>query len=100
MANNISLQSNILCTIKSLNVQVDINGKPTTSLTFPVSFTGQCLGLTVMNAINQTNSSSYPTQAVMVNWSQTQNGIQVNTVTGLTAQNNYTVTVVAWGAGQ
>lgn len=99
MKNNISLQDNILCTVKTLSVQVDSNGKPTTALSFPLSFTGQALGLTVLNAVNQTNSISYPSTAVYINWTQTQNGIQINTVTGLTAMNNYNITVVAWGSG-
>jgi len=98
MANEISLQDNILCTVKTLSVKVDSNGKPTTSLVFPLTFTGQVLGLSVLNVVNQTNSSTYPTGAVMMFWVQTQTGIQVNNITGLQSNNTYNITVVAWGS--
>ena len=99
MANGVSLKSNILCTIKVLNIQVDVNGKPTSSLVFPLTFTGQVLGVSVVNVVNQTNSSIYPTGAVMPFFVQTQTGVQINNITGLQPNNTYNVTVVAWGAG-
>lgn len=97
--NEISLQDNILCTVKTFSVQVDSTGKPTTSTTFPLSFTGTCLGITMINIINTTNSASYPTGGVTISFSQTQSGIQLNNLTGLAANNTYSITVVAWGSG-
>lgn len=99
MDNSVSLKDNILCTIKTLSVQVDMNGKPLTSLIFPLSFTGQVLGVTVMNTINQTNSSVYPVGAVQMFWVQTQTGVQINNITGLQPNNTYNIVVVAWGSG-
>jgi hypothetical protein len=99
LSNNISLQDNILCTVKTFNVQVDSTGKPTSSTTFPLSFTGQCLGLSLINVLNSTTSSSYPTGGVTISWTQTQSGIQLNNVTGLAANNTYSITVIAWGNG-
>lgn len=94
---NISLTDNILCSLKDLTLQVDATGKPTSPLTFPVNFTGQVQGLTVLNVTNLTNSNSYPTSGVFVSFSQTQNGIVVNNITGLVPFNSYTLRIVAWG---
>jgi hypothetical protein len=100
LANNVTLQSNIACTVKTFTIQVDSTGKPTTTTTFPLTFKGTCAGLSVLNAINTTNSGSYPTGGVFVSFSQTQNGIQLNNVTGLEANNQYSITLVAWSASQ
>jgi len=97
MANNVSLKDNVLCTVKTFNVQVDSTGKPTTSTTFPLTFKGTCLGVSLINIINSTNSSSYPTSGVTISYSQTQNGIQLNNITGLATNNTYSITVIAWG---
>jgi len=97
--NEISLQDNILCTVKTFNIQVDATGKPTTTTTFPLSFTGTCLGVSLINLINTTNTGTYPTGGVTISFSQTQNGIQLNNLTGLLPNNTYSITVVAWGGG-
>jgi hypothetical protein len=99
MDNNVSLADNILCTVKTFNVQVDSTGKPTNTTTFPLSFTGQCLGISLINIINSTNSTTYPTSGVTISYSQSSGGIQLNNVTGLTSGNTYSLTVIAWGAG-
>jgi hypothetical protein len=99
LANNISLQDNILCTVKTFNVQVDATGKPTTSTTFPLTFTGQCLGISLINVLNTTTSSAYPTGGVTISWTQTQSGVQLNNITGLATNNTYSITVIAWGNG-
>jgi len=99
MTNNVSLQDNILCTVKTFTVQVDSTGKPTTSTTFPLTFTGTCAGISLINIINTTTSGAYPPGGVTVSFSQTQNGIQINNITGLAAMNNYSITIVAWGNG-
>lgn len=98
LSNNVSLQDNVLCTVKTFTVQVDSTGAPTTSTTFPLTFTGTCLGISLINIINSTTSGSYPTGGVTVSFSQTKNGIQINNITGLIAMNNYSVTIVAWGS--
>jgi len=95
--NNISLNDNILCTVKDLTFQVDSTGKPTTPLIFPITFTSQCQGISIINVLNKTNSSSYPTGGVTLSFTQVQTGLQVNNVTGLIAGNTYTIRVIAWG---
>lgn len=99
MDNNVSLQDNILCTVKTFTVQVDSTGTPTTSTTFPLTFTGTCLGISLINIINTTTSGTYPTGGVTISFSQTAKGIQINNITGLVAMNNYSVTLIAWGNG-
>ena len=97
--NEISLQDNILCTVKTFNVQVNSTGTPTTSTTFPLSFTGQCLGISLINVLNSTTSGAFPTGGVTVSWTQTQTGIQLNNITGLAPNNTYSITLIAWGSG-
>lgn len=95
---NVSLQDNVFCTVKTFNIQVDSAGTPSTSTTFPLTFTGTCLGVSLINIINTTNSIGYPTSGVTVSFSQTQNGIQINNITGLIPMNKYSLTIVAWGS--
>ncbi len=97
--NQVSLKDNILCTVKTFNVEVDSTGAPTTSTTFPLTFTGQCLGISLINVLNTTTSSSYPTGGVTISFTQTQTGIQLNNITGLATNNTYSITVIAWGNG-
>lgn len=97
LSNNVSLADNILCSVKTITTQVDLNGKPTVSLVFPLSFTGTCKGLSVINVTNTTNTSSYPTSGVILSFAQTQSGIQINNITGLEPNNTYSITVIAWG---
>lgn len=99
MTNNVSLQDNILCTVKTFTVQVNANGAPTTTTTFPLTFKGTCLGISLINIINTSTSGVYPPGGVTVSFSQTQNGIQINNITGLTAMTNYSITLIAWGNG-
>lgn len=113
----VSLKDNILCDVKDIQVTADENGIPS----FPVNVTisnqniTNVLGLNVILATNLTNSVSYPTGGIFITYTQTQSQsqtptqaqiqqqnvspftIQINHVTGLIPDNNYSLRVVIYG---
>lgn len=93
-----SLADNILCTIKDVPVTVDENGIPKNTAQFQIDNAGmRVLGCTVITATNGTNSNTYPTGAPFISFTPSANQIQINHVTGLQANNNYTLKIIAWG---
>jgi hypothetical protein len=94
---NVSLKDNMLCTVKDLTITVDATGKPTTSTQFALDISGQIIGTQVIYAINTTNSASYPTGGIFISFTQTTTGVLINNITGLPANQAFTVRVVAYG---
>ena len=92
----ISLQDNIQCTVKTLQVTVDSTGKPTTSTSFTMSISQKPIGVVCLNAQNTTNSSSYSTSGITVYWTLQNSSIVINNITGLLANNTYQLTLVAF----
>ncbi len=93
----ISLQDNIQCTVKDLEVTVDSNGVPKNTTSMTIETTGRVLGTTVLKAENQVNSSVYPSGAVFINFTQSDKTIIITHITGLQADNKYLIKVVAFG---
>ena len=94
--NNISLKDNISCTVKTLSLEVNAVGTPTSTTTFQLDKSGTVLGITVLKATNLTDSSIYPSSGIFVSWTQTQTGILINNITGLQSNQNYQLTLVAY----
>lgn len=94
--NNISLKDNVACTVKTLTVNLVSGGTPKTPTSFQLDKAGTVLGLTVLRAVNLTNSSVYPTSGVFISWTQTNNGVLINNITGLQTNQNYQLTIVAY----
>jgi hypothetical protein len=93
--NNVSLTNNILCTVASVPVTVNSSGTPTTSTAFAISFTTKMLGATVLNAVGP--SGTYPTSQPFISFTQNNQNIVINNISGLQANTQYTLTIVAWG---
>jgi len=93
----ISLSDNLLCTIRDVEVTVDSTGKPVNTTSFKLDFTGSVSSIFVGNAQNLTNTSTYPTSAPFISWTQTQTGVTINNVTGLQPNNNYRLRIIAFG---
>ena len=95
MNNGISLKDNILCTVVSVPIKVDSSGNPVQATSFKVTYTTATLGTQVIAAIGPTGV--YPLSQPFI--SSTQNGttVIINNITGLQANTQYTLTVVAWG---
>lgn len=100
LANNrISLGDNIACVVKSFEIKVDSTGKPisgTTNVEFGTTIT-TAVGVEVLRAQNSTNSTTYPTSAPFISYTQNGTSIDINNIAGLPANNTFLLTVVIWG---
>lgn len=93
----LTLRDNIACTVKEIDVKVDAAGTPTATTLFQMDISNRLDGLVVLNALNQDDSSIYPTSGIFVSWTQTQNGILINNIKGLQANQTYRLKIVAFG---
>jgi hypothetical protein len=93
----LSLRDNILCTVKELEITVSPTGIPITTSIIQLDISGRVDGVIVISAVNITDSSVYPSSGVFVSWTQNQNGILINHITGLPANQKFRVKMVAFG---
>lgn len=93
----ISLNDNIYCTVKDIEITVDINGVPKTTTAFSLDINAKIIGIVVLSANNLTNSAIYPSSGVFINFSQNNTNIIIDHITGLQADNNYRLKLVAFG---
>lgn len=98
LTNNVSLSDNIYCIKNDVLVQVDSKGNVLGGTTMNITITGfKAIGMTVLNAVNQTNPNIYPTSQPFITFLQTNTGLQLNNIQGLPANNKFLLTIVAWG---
>jgi hypothetical protein len=95
MQNNVNLTNNILCTVASVPVTVDSTGNPIPATAFAVTFTTKMLGATVIAASGP--NGTYPTSAPLISYTQNNKNVTINNISGLQANTQYTLTIVAWG---
>lgn len=93
----LTLRDNISCTVKDVEVTVNSSGIPNSSTTFSMDITNKIDGLMVIRAENLTNSNTYPSGGVFVTFSQNNTTVTIIHVTGLQANNNYRLRIVAFG---
>lgn len=96
LSNGVSINDNIACTVKDVTLTVNSSGTPANPAVFLLDTSNNVRGTTVIQAINQVNSTVYPTAAVMVFGAQNGNMYTINNVTGLQANTSYTIRVIAW----
>lgn len=96
LANNLTLRDNIRATVKDVNITVDATGKPTQTTAFTLDSTARVDLVMVGLALNQTNSSIYPSGGVFISGVQSTNIYTVNNVTGLQPNQQYLIRLVAW----
>lgn len=94
--NQISLRDNINCTVKDITLSVDANGTPSQNSTIKLNNTNKVDGCIVISALNQTSSTTYPSGAVFISFTQTSNTLNINNVNGLQAGQSYTLRIVAF----
>lgn len=81
--------------ITSVNVEVDATGKPKTKATIRKVSPERFAGLTVIRAVNLTNSSVYPTSSPFISYTETTDSIVIDNVAGLPANNLFQLIVFA-----
>lgn len=94
---NISLKDNIYGTYRDLDIEVDSNGTPKINPTFTVDLKTSVLGIQILKAENLSNSTSYPTSAPWISWTATNNGIRIDNIRGIQANNLYKFRLFIYG---
>jgi hypothetical protein len=93
MNKNLTVTDNLNMMYKDITVIVDSTGKPTTLLTYKSTLNGTTQGITVIRAINLTNSGIYPMSFPFLTWSDNSGTVTINNITGLQANQKYTAPV-------
>lgn len=93
----VSLEDNLFASVRTFNVTVNANGLPITPTSFQIDKLGTIKGLIILNANNITNSNIYPLSGIFITYEQRGQQIIVKHVTGLPADNTFTITVAAMG---
>jgi hypothetical protein len=83
--------------IKTINVIVDSNGIPTTTLNVKHDLSTKTNGIVCINAKNLTNSSTYPSGAIFLTTTPSEGITKINNITGLQANNKYSLTLLLIG---
>lgn len=92
----VELTNNIACTVRLVEVTVGANGVPVNQTTFTLNNTQPVIGCQVIMAINQTNTASYPTGAPFISYTQLDQSLLINHITGLQPNQRYTLRIVAY----
>jgi hypothetical protein len=92
----VDLANNVYCTVRQVDIIVDANGIPVNRTSFGLNSTQPVIGCTVLQVINQTNSASYPTGAPFITFTQLDQSILINHITGLQPNQRYTIRIVAF----
>lgn len=106
--NNVSLNDNIFCNVREIDIQVDSAGVPVQTGTdsfgrqiktkvFNIDLPSTIQGLQVIKCENLTNTNSYPTSAIFLTYSQDGQSIFIKHVTGLQAGFIYRLRIIVWG---
>lgn len=91
---NITVEDNLAMFYKDLDITVDSNGTPTVITEFKNTLISRVKGNIVINAVNLTNSSSYPTTAPYVSFSENNKIIRILNVRGLPASTKFRLTLL------
>lgn len=92
----LSLRENVFCTVKDVDITVDVNGVPINGVSFNLDKQGSILGCNVVSAQNQVNSAIYPISQPFISFVQNSTSIIINHISGLQANQRYTIRVVAY----
>ena len=94
----LSLKDNILCTIKTINVEVLATGVPKGTTVASYDFEGRVEGVLVLSVNNLTNSNVYPSGGVFVSYTPGSKNISINNITGLAVGYNWQLKLVILGS--
>lgn len=91
----LTIKDNVSSTIREFDVTVNASGTPTAKTSIKKSNTEKIEGLWVIKVTNLTNSSTYPSSGVVVSYTETTDSIIIDNITGLSANNNWRLKVIA-----
>ena len=97
MNKKLSIKDNFLASERDVELRVGPTGNVLNTVFINVDFGQQVRTVIVGKVENLTNPSSYPSSSPFISWTNTQNGIQILNVTGLTSGNNYRFRVLLFG---
>lgn len=99
LANNkISFKDNILSVVKDVTLTVNANGIPTNTASVTLDgIVRTPIGCFVVLATNLTTASVFPTSQPFVTFTQNENSITINHVSGLPAGNSFLLRLIIIG---
>lgn len=86
---NLTIDENMNQFLKEITVTVNSSGVPTETTQLTNALAIPAKGMKVLRAENLTNTSSYPTNAPFISFSEEKKVITIKHVTGLQASNKY-----------
>ena len=93
--NKLTLGENLSSTIKDIEVEVDVAGKPKAKTSFKLSGSGRIEGLLVLRADNLTNSNVFPDAGLHLTFTETTTDIIITHISGLPPDNLFRIRVAA-----
>lgn len=94
--NNLSIEDNFNQSKKDIIITVNTSGTPITAVQFKTDISGNCAGIQVIKAENQTNVRTYPTGCPFISFSESNGVITVNNITNLQANNKYKLKLIIY----
>lgn len=94
---NITVDDNLKMEYKDVDVTVNASGLPNITTQYKTVLLGRIKGVSVERAENLTNSTTYPTSAPFITFTQNDQVITIKHITGLVANNKYRLTVLTKG---
>lgn len=89
--------TNLKQELKDIEIIVNSNGIPTVSSGFKNNLNSKIKGVICIRSQNLTNTSSYPTGAIIMAFEEVNNSVLIKHVTGLQANNKYKLTIITIG---
>lgn len=94
---NLTVTDNLNMQYKDISLSVDSSGNPKNKTQFQSTLKSRMKGVIVIKLQNLTNTSTYPTSTPFVSYSENDLLITINNVSGLVADNKYTITLLVLG---
>lgn len=95
LSNRLTFEDNFLSTVREVEVTLGANGVPLQRTSFSLSNNLPVKGLIVLSVVNRTSAAVFPTGAPFISFSQNANLLYIDHITGLVANNRYTIRILA-----
>lgn len=92
----VSLSDNLYCTVKDVDLVVDVSGGTQNTRFVVNNPTVPVSGIQIIRATNLSNSNVYPTGQPFMTFTQLEGSILINNITGLLPGYRWRVRVIAW----